>query len=77
LEVVKGQRNEVLPLGSILSLCSNQMRGVVRDPKKKENKRVLEILVLLSLEVGSVRFADNYIVIHGKSFVPPDFGTSE
>jgi hypothetical protein len=45
--------------------------------QKMENKKILEIFVLLSLEVGSVRFTDNYMVINGKSLVPTDFGTSE
>jgi hypothetical protein len=63
LEVVEGQRNEVLPPGSILSLVVIKC-GVLFVSQKMENEKMLEILVLLSLEVGSVRlYSDSWKVL--------------
>ena len=58
LEVVQSQRNEVLPPGSILSLVVIKC-GVLFVSQKMENEKMLEILVLLSLEVGSVRLCSD------------------
>ena len=63
MEVVEGQRHEVLPPGSILSLVVIKC-GVLFVIQKMENEKMLEMLVLLSLEVGSVRlYSDSWKVL--------------